>query len=510
MLGKYTDVSSDFTGLPPSRGGFDHKIQLKSQPRIQRRNRLSRPEYEELKKQCIEYFKQGRVRISSSPYAAPIILVRKPDGSMRLCIDYRGVNECTVKDAFPIPRIDDLLDRLRNARVLTHLDLQQGYHQILLADDGVTRQATAFQGLTPSGAPCLLEFNVMSFGLCNAPATFTKLMSHVLEKYINDFVLVYLDDICIYSNSLDDHLIHLTLVLDLLRKHKLHIKLSKCSFGKKETEYLGVIAGNGNLRPSPKKLEAVRNWPLPTTQKQVKSFVCFCSFYRKFVHHFSDCAAPLIQLYSGKNSSKNKSGPVVWTDEAKSAFETLKARLISAPVLLIPECGPDAEFVVATDASDVGLGAVLLQADDTGDLRPCAYYARKLNDAERNYSAYDKEALAIVESVHRAWRVYLDGCRRFTVVTDHATLTHLLTQPSANLTKRQSHFVEKLMPYANYMRIVYRKGELNEADPVSRRPDFFSIWWDGELPSNFEDRFYDSYCLAFDACEVRVSEAVSQ
>jgi len=501
LLNKYADVGEEFTGVPPSRGQFDHTIQLTGTPKRQRRNRLSQPEYEELKRQCIEYFAQGRVRVSNSPYAAPIILVRKPDGSMRMCIDYRGLNEYTVKDAFPIPRIDDLLDQLREAKVLTHLDLQQGYHQIRMADDGVSIPATAFQGVSPSGAPCLLEFVVMSFGLCNAPATFTKLMTHILDPYINKFVLVYLDDICIYSGNLEDHLNHIESVLLLLRKHQLKIKMKKCFWAKKETEYLGVIAGNGVLRPSPKKIEAVQNWPLPKTQKQVKSFVAFCSFYRKFIHHFSDCAAPLIEMYSGK---RDKSGSVTWNDTGLVAFEALKARLISAPVLLIPVCGADAEFVVATDASDVGLGAVLLQQDDTGDLRPCAYYARKLNAAERAYSAYDKEALAVVEAITRAFRTYVDGCRSFSVVTDHATLTHLMSMPSTNLTKRQVRWVEKLMPYANYMRIVYRKGTENEADPVSRRPDFLSIWWDGDVPENNE------FLLVLNATEACIDEAVVQ
>ena len=499
LLDEYTDVSSVFTGLPPSRGIFDHKIQFTKEPRRQRRNRLSLPEFEELKRQCIEYFSQGRVRISNSPYAAPIIFVRKPDGSMRRCIDYRGANECTVRDSFPLPRIDELLERLRNAMVLTHLDLQQGYHQIRMDEESIPR--TAFQGVTPSGAPCLLEFVVMSFGLMNAPATFSRLTNHVLEPYLNKFVLVYLDDICIYSSSLDEHLEHLTLVLELLRKHKLQIKLSKCTWAQKETEYLGVIAGNGCLRPSPDKLAAVQKWPLPKTQREVKSFVAFCSFYRKFVHHFSDCAAPLIDLYSGY-TRRQKSGSVIWNDDARD----IKARLVSAPVLLIPECGHESTFVVATDASDVGLGAVLLQEDHAGDLRPCAYYARKLNDAERKYSAYDKEALAVVEAVHRAWRVYLEGSKSFSVVTDHATLTHLLTQPSTNLTKRQAHFVEKLMPYAGYMRIVYRKGSANEADPVSRRPDFYSIWWDGEVP----DLEFAQTIYALDAVSVSIDEAVCQ
>lgn len=299
-----------------------------------------------------------------------------------------------VKDAYPLPRIDELLEELRTAKCITHLDLQQGYNQIRMSDEGPDDQsipATAFQGVTPSGAPCLLEYLVMPFGLCNAPATFSRMMNRLLEPYLHKFVLCYLDDIAIYSNSPEEHLEHIRIVLQVLRDNKLQIKLKKCFWAKKETEYLGVIAGNGVLRPSPDKIAAVQKWPLPVTQRDVKSFVAFCSFYRRFVHHFADCSAELTDM-----TRKNKPGIVVWTDTARVAFETLKARLCSAPLLLIPKSGADAEFVVATDASNVGLAAVLLQEDSEGELRPCAYWARKLNDAERNYSAYDLEALAVV------------------------------------------------------------------------------------------------------------------
>ena len=503
LLNEFEDVAQDFKGLPPHRGDLDHFVKLKGYPKRQRRNRLSPPEFEELKKQCIDLFEQGRIRISSSPYAAPIILVRKPDGSMRMCIDYRGINEFTVRDAYPLPRIDELLEQLRTAKVISHLDLQQGYNQVRMSDTGPEDESiasTAFQGVTPSGAPCLLEFLVMPFGLCNAPATFSRLMNRVLEPWLNKFVLVYLDDIAIYSESPEEHLIHLRMVLTALRKEKLHIKLSKCTWGKRESEYLGVIAGNGNLRPSPDKLAAIEKWPLPQTQKQVKSFVAFCSFYRKFVHHFADCSAPLTDM-----CRKGKPGKVVWDSHARDAFEILKARMISAPLLLIPKCGADAEFIVATDASDVGLGAVLLQDDGSGNVRPCAYWARKLNDAERNYSAYDKEALAVVEATTRVWRMYLDGALSITVVTDHATLTHLLKQPSKNLSPRQARYVERLMPYCSYMKILYRKGTANEADPVSRRPDFYSIWWDGEVPNESEEKSV-GFFLELSAEEISINE----
>jgi len=234
--------------------------------------------------------------------------------------------------------------------------------------------ATAFQGLSPNGAPCLLEMLVMGFGLCNAPATFTRLMTHVLDPYIHLFVFVYLDDICIYSNSPEEHLAHLRKVLTKLRENKLFIKMPKCFWAKIETEYLGFIVGSGNVRTSPSKLTAVKDWPLPETQKLVKSFVAFCSFYRQFIHHFADCSAPLTDF-----CRKSLPGKVAHSDATRAAFETLKARTISAPVLLIPKSGQYAEFVVATDASKVGIAGVLLQEDSHGHLRPCAHW-RPLGD----------------------------------------------------------------------------------------------------------------------------------
>jgi hypothetical protein len=235
--------------------------------------------------------------------------------------------------------------------------------------------ATAFKVLTLNGASCLLEMLVKGIGICNAPATFFRLMNHVLELYINKFVIAYLDIICIYSETLEQHIEHLRLVLHKLREHQLFIKMPKCFWGRKETQYLSVIVGNGTLRTAPDKLSAVGDWPLPETQKQIKSFVQFYSYYGKFIHHFSDCAAPL--TYTCR---KNLSGNVVHTDATKADFETLKSRMISAPVLSIPKMGHEAEFVVANDASKVGIASVLLQEDTSSSLRPCAYWARRLKD----------------------------------------------------------------------------------------------------------------------------------
>jgi hypothetical protein len=212
LITEFADVTEEPQGLPPHRGHLDHTVKLTDYPHRQRRNRLSVPEYEELKRQCAEFFKKGKVRISKSPYAAPIVMVRKSDGSFRVFIDYRAFNERTLKDSFPLPRIDDFIDKLREANCITNLDLRSAYNQVRMFDDGPTDDsivATTFQGLAPRGAPCLGEMLVMGFGLCNAPATFARLMTHVLDPFIHLFVIVYLYDICIYCKSAEEHLDHL-------------------------------------------------------------------------------------------------------------------------------------------------------------------------------------------------------------------------------------------------------------------------------------------------------------
>ena len=226
LVTKFIDVTQESQGLPPHRVIFDHTIHLTAYPKRQRRDRLFVPEYEELKSQCTDLFKQGLVRVSNSPYAAPIVMVRNLDGSIWVCVDYTTLNECIVKDSFPLPRIDDLLDKLRSAKCMTHLDLRSTYNQVRMSDDGPQDDsiaATTFQGRTPNGSSCLLEMPVMGFGLSNALATFSRLRNHVLEPYINKFAIVYLDDICIYSETPEQHIEHLRLVLQELREHQLFI-----------------------------------------------------------------------------------------------------------------------------------------------------------------------------------------------------------------------------------------------------------------------------------------------
>jgi hypothetical protein len=342
---------------------------------------------------------------------------------------------------------------------------------------------TAFQ--TPDG---LMEWVAMPFGLCNAPATFQRMMNDILRDFLHKFFIVYLDDVCIYTRTLEEHLEHLCLVLQRFKEEGLKLRLKKCFFGLQEMEYLGYTVLAGKISVSTKKVKAVADWPVPTTQKEVRTFVQFCNFYARFIHHFSDLTAPLTDLLRKAQPQK-----VTLTPACLEAFETLKLRLISTPCLILPEVSSDAKFTMATYASTVGVATVLLQ-DQGGGLQPVSYWARKLNPAERGntYSAYDLEALAVCEVV-KHWRSYLEGCSKFLVVTDHDALRHLLRQPNNMLNKRQARYLRDLQPLVGSMTLAYRKGALNEADPLSRRPDFVPqatvpLFWNGEVPSDRELR----------------------
>ena len=342
------------------------------------------------------------------------------------------------------------------------------------------RWKTAFQGPGPGN---FYEFTVMGFGLTNAPATFQRLMDNVFSSVLGRFVIVFLDDICIFSKSADEHLDHLRQVFFLLSKNDLRLRIRKCIFGcTSGTNYLGFIIKDGTLQADPEKIAAVRDWPMPNNQSELRSFVQFCTYYHRFIHHFGDCSAILTDMLK-----KNQPRILAWSAPTITAFKSLKQRMISAPVLVLPQTGPQAMFTVATDASNFAIAGVLLQDQGNG-LQPVEYYARKLKDAERNYDAYNLEALAACACIKR-WRVYVEGSQQQTLVSDHDTLRHLLKQRPADLSKRQAGWVEQLQPYANTLTMVYRKGSLNEADPISRRSDFCDLifarsFWNGDVPDD--------------------------
>jgi hypothetical protein len=450
VLRGYQDVFPDALppGLPPARE-VDHAIELEpgALPPSRPTYRMSFQELEELEKQLKEYVGNGWIRPSQSPYGAPILFVKKKDGTTRMCTDYRALNKITKKNVYPLPRIDELLDRLQGAKFFTKIDLRQGYHQIRIKEDDVEK--TAFR--TRYGH---YEYTVLPFGLTNAPATFMGLMNEVFRPLLDKSVVVYLDDILIYSRSWEDHKRHVAEVLQRLREHKLYAKASKCEFGKVEVEFLGHIVTQSGVKVDAKKVEAVRSWPLPLNIHDLRAFLGLSNYYRRFVRNYSKLTLPLTRLL--------KKGVAVEMGEVEvEAFEAVKDALTSTPVLAVAD--PHLGYRIVTDASDFAIGAILLQDQGEG-WQPIAYESRKLQPAELRRNVYEKEMLAVLHSL-KAWRCYVEG-RPIELVTDHESLKWLLTQKE--LDRQQAKWVQTLSQFD--IDIVYRPGRVNPADALSRHP----------------------------------------
>jgi hypothetical protein len=315
-----------------------------AQPVAVRPYRYPAAHKDELERQCANMMEQGIVWRSDSPFSSPVLLVKKPDGSWRFCVDYRALNAMTLKDAFAIPVVDELLDKLNGAKFFTKLDLRSGYHQVSMRHGDIHK--TAFR--TRDG---LYEFLVMAFGLCNAPATFQALMNDVLRPFLRCFVLVFFDDILVYSRTWADHLRHLRAVLDQLRRHQLFVKHTKCSFTATAVAYLGHVIFTAGVTMDPAKVHAIHDWPTPRSARAVRGFLGLAGYYRKFVHNYSMVVAPLTALL--------KKDEIAWDDTAATTFLALKAAVTWAPILAIPDFAK--EFIVECDASMVGFGTVLAQ-----------------------------------------------------------------------------------------------------------------------------------------------------
>ncbi|KAL5828107.1 hypothetical protein ACOSQ4_019904 [Xanthoceras sorbifolium] len=346
-----------------------------------------------------ELLEKGFIRPSVSPWGAPVLFVKKKDGSMRLCIDYRQLNKLTIKNKYPLPRIDDLFDQLRGASVFSKIDLRSGYHQLRVKDSDIPK--TAFR--TRYGH---YEFVVMPFGLTTAPAAFMDLMNRTFRPYLDQFVVVFIDDILIYSQSLEEHDRHLRIVLQTLREKKLYAKFSKCEFWLIEIAFLGHVVSVKGITADPKKIEAVMEWKPPKNVTEIRSFLGLAGYYRRFVKGFSSIATPLTKLL-------HKNVKFEWNEKCQITFEKLKAMLVEAPILVQPVSGKD--YVIYSDASHNGLGCVLTQEG-----KVVAYASRQLKTHEQNYPTHDLELTAIVFAL-RIWRHYLYGEKCY-IYTDHKSL----------------------------------------------------------------------------------------
>ena len=436
-------------------------------PFKERHRRIPPAQYDEVRQLLKDMLDAGAIRESHSPFAQPIVLVRKKDGSLRLCIDYRTLNKRTIKDNFPLPRIEDTLDALHGAKWFSSLDLKSGYWQIEMAEED--KEKTAFT--TPLG---FYECNRMPFGLTNAPATFQRLMEKCMGDLNLKQCLVYLDDIIVYSETFEGHLQRLAAVLTRLREYGLKLKPNKCCLFQKEVKYLGHVISEKGVATDPAKTEALRNWPAPKDVPELRSFLGFAGYYRRFVKDYSKITRPMTALLGGpvkkKRGKAKKTGkstapaiPWKWTTECQEAFDQVKEILCSEPVLAFADFSKI--FYLNTDASTSGLGAALYQIQD-GKERVVAYASRSLNPSEKNYPAHKLEFLALKWAVLDKFHDYLYG-RRFEVRTDNNPLTYVTT--SAKLDATGHRWLAGLSAYD--FNLSYRPGKRNgDADGLSRRP----------------------------------------
>ncbi|GJP44288.1 hypothetical protein CLOM_g3661 [Closterium sp. NIES-68] len=419
LIRQYPDIFPDDlpAGLPPERPQ-DHKIDLEpsAQPTVRTQWRLT--QLAELRSQLDYLLEKGFIQPSTSPFAAPILFTPKKDGGLRMCIDYRALNRRTIKSRYPIPRADNLLDQLRRARFFSKIDLRSGYHQIrVFADD---YHKTAFR--TRYGS------------------------------YEYRCVIVYLDDILIYSKTQEQHLKDLEQVFRRLQENRLITKGSKCEFLKSELEFLGHIMGADGIKIDPKKITTIRDWKPPTNLQELQSFLGFVNYVRRFIPNMAGKTGSITDLL-------RKGTLLKWGERQQTAFDELRNFLTSPPVLRIAD--PSRPFEVLTDASDFAIGAILLHFGD--GLQPIAYESRKLQAAERNYPVHDKEMLAIVHAF-KVWRCYLTGAD-VTVWIDHKSLQYLRAQP--NLNPRQFRWLDFLERNFHYT-ITYQRGANNIADALTR------------------------------------------
>jgi len=441
----------------PLHRSINHAIDLESGSKLPygRIYNLSEVELRTLKAYIETNLANGFIQRSSSPVAASIFFAKKKDGGLRLCVDYRALNSGTNKNRYPLPLISEMLDRLRGAQIFTKLDLRNAYHLIQIKEG--YEYKTAFR--TRYGQ---FEYRVMPFGLTNAPATFQSYIDDCLRPYIDDFTLCYLNDILIYSTNEKEHEEHVRKVLERLREFGLYCKAEKCQFGVWEVGFLRFIIDSEGIGMESDRISTIEDWPTPKSIWDVQVLLGFKNLYRWFIQKYAKVAAPITNLLQTRSGSSRWE----WTQDAELAFCKLKRTFTEAPI--IQHFDPRKPIILQTDASGFAIAGILNQYDGFRTLRPVNFYSRKCSPAEQNYDTYDRELLAIVETM-KQWRHYLECAdHKILIQCDHKNLEYF--QISKVLSRRQARWAEVLSSYG--FTIQHLEGTKNPADGPSRRPDY--------------------------------------
>jgi hypothetical protein len=407
LLQEFAEVFQPPEGLSPSRH-IDHSIHLIPGSALPNAPtyRLAPTEIEEMERQLTDLINSGHIQPSSSPCASAAFVIPKRDTSkMRLVTNYRALNKATIKNRYPLPQIEELLDTLQGAKWFTKLDLTAAYHQVRMNPDDVWK--TTFK--TKFG---LFEWKVIPFGLTNAPTTFMRLINDIFRAHLGRFEVIYLDDILIFNRAWDTHMQHVRHVLQILREHKLQVKAKKSYFGQTSVSYLGFLVSSEVIQPDPTRIQALKQWHLLSSARELKRFLGGINFYRKFIPSFSHLACPLHHL-------SNSSSTFIWTKEETSHFAQLKDALCSSPILHLLDLSQP--FEIESDASQYAIGVILKQGG-----HPIAYHSENLSEANKNYSTYDKEFYSLVQAL-KQWRHYLLG-KETILHTDHHPLIFINSQ----------------------------------------------------------------------------------
>ena len=451
---EYADIFSKkkFDTLPERRP-WDHEIHLLPGSEQDRKLKgrvypINATEQIELEKFINENINSGRIRPSKSPIAAPFFFIQKKDAALRPVQDYHRLNAATVKDSYPLPLIQDVLNKVKNAKYFSKFDVRWGFNNVRIKEGDEWKAAF----ITSMG---LFEPLVMFFGLTNSPATFQHMMDNIFIKQVQDLtIIVYMDDILVFTDDLEKHRKVVNEVLELCRLHKLYLKLEKCQFEQTKIDFLGIVIEAGNVTMDPIKTKAVNDWPVPKTLCEVRSFMQFCNFYRAFIPEFAGIMVPFNEL-------TKKDVPFTWGPWQQEAFTKLKEIIKNDVALMLPV--PGARYRVETDSSDYAVGAVLHQIIDNKP-RPIAFFSKTLQPAERNYQIYDKELLAMMLALQNWWQFLRNG-PEFDVWSDHQNLTYF--REPQKLSRRQARWAAELAEFN--LKLHHRPGKLNIiADILSR------------------------------------------